>query len=69
MVGPECEGQHILGHFFLGEYMTTVYELIQFALTGAITSNNIMATEVFKAMLDNLTVEEANQPASGFGII
>jgi hypothetical protein len=49
--------------------MTTVYELIQFALTGAITSNNIMATEVFKAMLDNLTVEEANQPAAGFGII
>lgn len=49
--------------------MTTVYELIQFALTGASQSNDIMATEVFKAMLANLTVEEANQPAAGCGII
>ncbi len=49
--------------------MTTVYELVQFAMLGAERLGDVMAYEVFRAMMANLTLEEAVQPAACYGII
>lgn len=49
--------------------MVTVYQLIKMAMDNALHTGQEEEFLTFKAMLDNLTIGEAGDPAAYFGVM